>query len=71
LLIRNISSVYHIVAKRVIKHPGTRMEASVLCFLELGYDNDEGASLNKQRRKVRTHLNNGDAWLEETSALAR
>jgi hypothetical protein len=47
------------------------MEASVLCFLELGYDNDEGASLSKQRRKVRTHLNNGDAWLEETSALTR
>jgi hypothetical protein len=40
LLIRNISSVYHIVAMRVIKYPGhTYEKASVLCFLEPGYDN--------------------------------
>jgi hypothetical protein len=32
---------------------------------------DEGSSLGKQRRKVRTHLSNGDAQLDETSALAR
>jgi hypothetical protein len=31
----------------------------------------KGASPGKQQRKVRTHLNNGDAWLEETFTLAR
>jgi hypothetical protein len=35
---RNISSVYHIVAMRVIKHPGHMYRGFGSAFLEPGYD---------------------------------
>jgi hypothetical protein len=38
LLIRNISSVYHIVAMRVIKHPGHTYGGFGSVLLEPGYD---------------------------------
>jgi hypothetical protein len=39
LLIRNISSIYHIVAMRLIKHPGHTFGVFGSVFLEPGYDN--------------------------------
>jgi hypothetical protein len=42
LLIRNISSVYHIVAMRVIKHPGHTYGGFGSVLLELGYDRRPG-----------------------------
>jgi hypothetical protein len=41
LLIRNISSVYHIVAMCVIKHPGHTYGGFGSVLLEPGYDTSE------------------------------